>query len=133
MMGAITKLGYRPMPADFPDTFIRVGQTARNPTAMPQLSAGQCKAVQEITMTKPFASINEMLGGVRKFGRLTFVEEIEPLVRPDDGSRIRRGIFSCACGRTKLLRIDNVKRGRTRSCGCLNLEVLAALNRSRSR
>ena len=35
--------------------------------------------------------------------------------------RYRMGLYVCACGNTKEIRIDHVKSKRTRSCGCLKI------------
>lgn len=51
------------------------------------------------------------------FGNLTFVEEAEPHVWAD-GTRSRTGLFKCVCGAEKVIRIEQVKSGNTRSCGC---------------
>ncbi len=37
-----------------------------------------------------------------------------------------RALYQCSCGNLKIARSYNVKRGVTRSCGCLNAEVASA-------
>lgn len=51
--------------------------------------------------------------------RLTLVHRI-PRTRPV------RALFRCICGTEKEMFFDAVKRGRTRSCGCLNRELSTA-------
>lgn len=51
------------------------------------------------------------------YGRLVVRKELEPLVQPS-GQRKRRFNFLCECGKTTIALLDNVKSGRTRSCGC---------------
>lgn len=58
-----------------------------------------------------------MLGGEARFGRLTFVEEVDPLIGRS-GRRLRRARFTCDCGRETVADIRNVRRGLTKSCGC---------------
>lgn len=52
-----------------------------------------------------------------KFGRLTFIEEAEPKVYPNQTSKHRRALFECDCGVRKTLYIDDVRQGKTKSCG----------------
>lgn len=54
--------------------------------------------------------------GVR-FGFLTGLYEGEPSHR-NDGAPIRRYVFRCDCGTEKLMSLQNVKSGVSRSCGC---------------
>lgn len=53
-----------------------------------------------------------------RFGRLIFVAEKGVIKRK------RRGLFHCDCGNVTEAVISSVKIGRTRSCGCLQLESL---------
>jgi hypothetical protein len=53
---------------------------------------------------------------VRAESRLTLVRRIP-------GTRPVRAIFACSCGTEKEFLADAVKRGRSRSCGCLNREL----------
>lgn len=52
----------------------------------------------------------------QRFGRLVSIERVAPL----------KWKFACDCGETPILFADNVKRGLTRSCGCLNSEATKA-------
>ncbi len=63
----------------------------------------------------PFGAYNDISG--RRFGRLTAKERCG-----------KKWLFVCDCGREKEIFATNVKRGLTRSCGCLNREVTAARN-----
>lgn len=63
------------------------------------------------------------LTGMR-FGRLTV---IGPSEQVKGGNRLWKCL--CDCGNEKHLRADNLKRGTTRSCGCLAREVKAEIIR----
>lgn len=55
-----------------------------------------------------------------RFGMLLFVSETPPraLQRKDGRRWVRVGLFRCDCGSETVIDLRNVKRGRTRSCGC---------------
>ena len=58
-----------------------------------------------------------------RFGRLIVLEMARP------GGRFRPTCeCQCDCGRTKVVRCDNLKSGRTRSCGCLRRQKSAGMN-----
>lgn len=57
-------------------------------------------------------SMDELLGGVTRFGMLTFVAETTP------AGVMRRGLFRCDCGTEKPMGLHHIKHGRTVSCGC---------------
>jgi hypothetical protein len=57
--------------------------------------------------------------------RLTLIHRI-PKTRP------ARALYRCECGTEKIIGVDPVKRGKTRSCGCLGREISAARMRDRS-
>jgi hypothetical protein len=61
-----------------------------------------------------------------KFGRLTFVKEAASFVYtyPTTGYsvRIRRGQFSCSCGKTVIARYSSILGGSSKSCGCIVTE-----------
>lgn len=51
-----------------------------------------------------------------KFNNLTYVEEVEPV---HVGFKIvYRGMFRCDCGNEKIIGINAVKFGVTKTCGC---------------
>jgi hypothetical protein len=45
------------------------------------------------------------------------------LVRRIGGTRPARAVFRCECGTEREFWYDAVKRGKSRSCGCLNIEL----------
>lgn len=59
---------------------------------------------------------------IRNESRLTFVKEVAPHITPS-GQRKRKALFSCECGNTAKLLIDNAKRGIATSCGCFRAET----------
>jgi len=61
-----------------------------------------------------------------KFGRLTVVEEIEPVDKVVHGYTRRRFLFECECG----TRIKAVW-GKSDSCGCLQREAVISMNRTK--
>lgn len=53
---------------------------------------------------------------------ITYVEEAEPVIQ-SNGKPIRQAYFKCGrCGKIFKARINNIKNGHTRSCGCYSLE-----------
>lgn len=48
------------------------------------------------------------------------------LIRRIPGTRPSRAIFRCKCGTEKEIGVDPVKRGKTKSCGCLAREMALA-------
>lgn len=56
-----------------------------------------------------------------KFGRLKIVREAEEYVIPS-GEKKRRFLCKCICGTEKTVRLDHLKSGNTKSCGCFNIE-----------
>lgn len=61
----------------------------------------------------------------RVFGRLTVVEDIEP-IRYGRGKAVRRVRAKCVCGNFTDVVSDQLKSGHTKSCGCL--KVIQAKN-----
>lgn len=55
----------------------------------------------------------------QRFGRLTYVDEAPS--RP----RLRRVMCKCDCGVLKSLLLNDVWHGKTKSCGCLNRELVS--------
>jgi hypothetical protein len=61
-----------------------------------------------------------------RFGRLVV------LSRAENGKYSRtRWTIRCDCGKTKIVRADNLRAGTTRSCNCLRKEIMAATIRDR--
>lgn len=52
-----------------------------------------------------------------EFGRLTVIGESEPFVNKN-GWKQGRSLVRCVCGAERLVFNNNLKAGRTRSCGC---------------
>lgn len=62
----------------------------------------------------------------QRFGRLVFVNDVEPIKR-SFGTQ-RRSIFKCDCGKEKIFFTHDVRGGKTNSCGCLHKEQLSKLS-----
>lgn len=60
-------------------------------------------------------------GGVDRFGRLLVLCVAERGKHP-------KVLCRCDCGREKIVQVDNLRRGRTQSCGCLRRELVASGN-----
>ena len=58
-----------------------------------------------------------------RYGRLLVIKEAEPYVGSKIGKR-RRWECVCDCGNVTVVNQDNLRRGNTKSCGCLSLEKL---------
>lgn len=52
----------------------------------------------------------------KRFGRLTVLEEAEP-------ANGRRWLCRCDCGKERIVYGNSLKRGTTKSCGCLGLQL----------
>ena len=56
------------------------------------------------------------------YGRLTILKEVEPHIQPS-GQKHRMVLVQCDCGSDPVeVRLDNLRRGHTTSCGCYNIE-----------
>lgn len=55
----------------------------------------------------------------KRFGRLTVVESAGHIPGPQPGQRYPLWKCLCDCGGTRIVRADVLKRGTTKSCGCL--------------
>lgn len=60
----------------------------------------------------------------RVFGRLTVMAEAAPY-QPPTGKRQAQWLCACECGEETIVRGSLLRRGISKSCGCLRLEVLA--------
>jgi len=69
-------------------------------------------------------SLSELLNGQRVFGRLTVVREVRGNYVPANGTYRRAVKCDCDCGSTATVELQSLKRGVTKSCGCLNIKVI---------
>lgn len=60
----------------------------------------------------------------KKFGRLTVIKR----TGSNEGKRIIY-LCKCECGKEKIIRGDNLRNGKTKSCGCLHNELAGGQNR----
>lgn len=65
-----------------------------------------------------------------KFARLTVVGAGPPAYISSTGDRRYCVLCQCECGKQKVVREADVRSGRTKACGCWNIEHAAQLNRS---
>ena len=65
---------------------------------------------------------------MEKYHRLEVIKEVEPKVYPN-GRKIKKVLCKCDCGNEKILFLDAIKRGTTKSCGCLRKESTTDFNR----
>lgn len=74
--------------------------------------------------------VNEVLGAQcvlidltgKQFGRLTVIGRAEDQVAPNGRRRVM-WVCKCECGNVKVVNGDNLKGGKTLSCGCLHKEI----------
>lgn len=53
----------------------------------------------------------------KKYNSLTIIKEVEPK-RDSKGHKVRQVECSCDCGNVKVVNLNDVKSGKTKSCGC---------------
>jgi hypothetical protein len=58
-----------------------------------------------------------------KYGRWTIVKEVENSVKPN-GKKERQFICICECGNEKVIELFYLRKGESKSCGCLKKRVL---------
>lgn len=63
-----------------------------------------------------------------KKNKLSFIKQTEFRITPSGGRR-SFGLFKCDCGTTKEICISMVRRGVTKSCGCLNIQQITKLGK----
>jgi len=64
-----------------------------------------------------------------KFGRLTAIEEAEPYFPPNGGDHKRCIRCKCDCGKITNPHLSSLISGRTKSCGCLNRDIVSKLKK----
>lgn len=69
----------------------------------------------------------EIIG--KKFNRLTIIERVDDYVSPK-GKHLPRYKCLCDCGNMTIVNPYNVLSGATKSCGCLNSEIIIRRNKS---
>ena len=67
----------------------------------------------------------------QKFGRLTVLGEGEAIRYPS-GSTKRRMLCRCACGIERLVIASDLRRGHSRSCGCMRSETYILARNTRT-
>lgn len=70
-------------------------------------------------------SLDELLGGVKRFGSLEVVCETKGVYRKGNGTE-RHILCRCDCGVVKTYVLQNVKQGKTKSCGCAMPDAVAS-------
>lgn len=64
------------------------------------------------------------ISGMR-YGRLTVIERAEDYVS-SQGNKCTQWLCRCDCGNTKVVQGGSLRKGETKSCGCLNRELSVA-------
>lgn len=64
-----------------------------------------------------------------KFGRLTVIKEENPKIAPN-GDKVRKILCICRCGNVGTYNLHNLRRGLTKSCGCLLREAVTTHGKS---
>ena len=57
----------------------------------------------------------------QKINNLIFIQEVLPAITPS-GRKTRMARFECVCGNKFVARIEAIKGGHTKSCGCLSIK-----------
>ena len=71
-------------------------------------------------------NFKDLLG--KKFGRLTVTERSYPNTKLGDAM----WLCKCECGKERIVVGNSLRRGLTKSCGCLNVEVASKSNKLKS-
>ena len=61
------------------------------------------------------------------YGKLTVISEVETYIK-NSGERDRRVLCICECGVLKSVLCRTLRSGTTRSCGCLQKEIVSSIN-----
>ena len=54
----------------------------------------------------------------QKINNLVYIRDVEPYVSPNSSLKQRKALFLCECGNEFSAKINQVKSGNTKSCGC---------------
>lgn len=67
----------------------------------------------------------------QKFGRLTIIEEVEPTLYDYKwySTKMRNFLVQCECGNKKVVSMQYLRNGQTKSCGCIRTETLMGRKR----
>lgn len=68
----------------------------------------------------------------QRFGKLTVIKRAENLRKPN-GNIVTCWLCKCDCGNEKVIQGVYLRRGETKSCGCLKGELLANYNHKENR
>jgi hypothetical protein len=63
----------------------------------------------------------------QKFGRLTVIRR-----EPNDKWENTRWLCKCSCGKSKIILVTSLTSGATKSCGCLQKEIIGNIRRLKS-
>lgn len=64
----------------------------------------------------------------KRFGRLTVIERYGTYISPADESKAVTWLCKCDCGTKTVVLGNNLKSGRSQSCGCLRREKLKRID-----
>jgi hypothetical protein len=67
----------------------------------------------------------------QRYGRLVVIEKGESLITPK-GKQVTRWVCQCDCGKRTLVVVDSLRKGVSKSCGCLNRELNTTHGMSKS-
>lgn len=57
----------------------------------------------------------------QEFGKLTVIHEAEPYICISKGTKERKWFCECSCGKEVSVKQNNLRSGKTKSCGCLKV------------
>lgn len=76
--------------------------------------------------------LSKILNGVTRFGRLTVIGDAPSKIAAS-GFEARCALALCDCGTEKIVRAGGLTAGHTRSCGCLQRELIGEAAQKRER
>ena len=62
-----------------------------------------------------------------KYNRWTLLKEVEPTIY--SSRKIRNFLCKCDCGIEKIVSLSNITSGKSKSCGCFNIESIIKRNK----